>query len=95
MDPGRRPGPGDGRPGHRRPDGDLPPEEERPERQTERKDSEVILGENGYPEGFDRELLGARPGETRTFSLTWVLLLAGDRRGGGRAGAGAEAEAGG
>jgi trigger factor len=49
----------------------FPPEEERPERQTERKDSEVILGENGYPEGFDRELLGARPGETRTFSLTW------------------------
>ena len=45
-----------------------------PERQTERKDSEVILGENGYPEGFDRETLGARPGETRTFSLTWVLL---------------------
>ena len=49
----------------------FPPEEGRPERQTERKDSEVILGENGYPEGFDRELLGARPGETRTFSLTW------------------------
>jgi trigger factor len=50
---------------------EFPPEEGRPERNTERKDSEVILGENSYPEGFDAELLGARPGETRTFSLTW------------------------
>jgi trigger factor len=50
---------------------EFPPEEERPARRTERKDSEVVLGENSYPEGFDRELLGARPGETRTFSLTW------------------------
>jgi trigger factor len=50
---------------------EFPPEEGRPERNTERKDSEVILGENSYPEGFDAEMLGARPGETRTFSLTW------------------------
>ncbi len=50
---------------------EFPIEDGRPARKTERKDSEVILGENGYPDGFDRELLGARPGDTRQFTLTW------------------------
>jgi trigger factor len=40
---------------------------------TERKDSEVILGENGYPKGFDEQLLGARAGDTREFELTWEI----------------------
>lgn len=50
---------------------EFPAEDDRPSRKTERKDSEVVLGENAYPDGFDREMLGARPGETREFAVTW------------------------
>ena len=31
----------------------------------------VVLGENNYPEGFDQAVLGARAGDTRTFTLRW------------------------
>ncbi|MBI3969831.1 MAG: trigger factor [Chloroflexi bacterium] len=48
-------------------------EDDRPGRTSERKDVEVVLGENGYPQGFDQELLGAKPGETREFMLSWQL----------------------
>ncbi|HET7767356.1 MAG TPA: trigger factor [Chloroflexota bacterium] len=40
---------------------------------SERKDSEIILGENGYPKGFDDQLLGARADETKEFELTWEI----------------------
>ena len=49
----------------------LPHEEGQEPRSTERKDTEVILGENGYPKGFDDQLVGTRPGDTREFSLAW------------------------
>ncbi|MGI8423142.1 MAG: trigger factor [Chloroflexota bacterium] len=53
-----------------------PAEGEQPETEgsnTERKDSEVILGENGYPKGFDDQLLGAKAVDTREFELTWEV----------------------
>ena len=40
---------------------------------SERKDTEIILGENGYPKGFDDQLLGAKAGETKEFELTWEI----------------------
>jgi trigger factor len=45
--------------------------EGKPARTTNREDAEVIIGQNGYPEGFDQAVLGARAGETRTFRLQW------------------------
>jgi len=45
--------------------------EGKPARTSDREDVEVVLGENGYPEGFDQQLVGAKPGETRRFELTW------------------------
>jgi trigger factor len=56
-----------GRPRHR------PEEPEKEGATSERKDSEIILGENGYPAGFDDQLLGAKPGDTREFELTWDI----------------------
>ena len=46
-------------------------EGERRGRTSKRQDAEVILGANPYPEGFDERLRGARPGETREFTLSW------------------------
>ena len=54
----------------------FPPREDQPEAEsstTERKDTEIILGENGYPQGFDDQLLGAKPGDTREFELSWEI----------------------
>ena len=53
-----------------------PAEGDQPETEgstSERKDSEIILGENGYPKGFDDQLLGAKAGETKEFELTWEI----------------------
>jgi trigger factor len=44
-----------------------------PARTSDRKDAEIILGENGYPEGFDQQLVGAKPGDTREFTLSWQM----------------------
>lgn len=44
-----------------------------PARTSDRKDAEVVIGENGYPEGFDQQLVGATPGETKQFTLTWQI----------------------
>jgi trigger factor len=35
------------------------------------QDAEIVLGESGFPAGFDQQVLGARAGETREFSLAW------------------------
>ena len=68
----------------------FPPEEERPERQTERKDSEVILGENGYPDGLRPRAAGRPPGrDAHLLPRLGHPSLAGDRRGGGGGGGGA------
>ncbi|HEX2185330.1 MAG TPA: trigger factor, partial [Chloroflexota bacterium] len=56
-------------------------EGDQPGPKTERKDSEVILGENGFPQGFDEQVLGARAGETRTFTLTWQVPRRGSEPG--------------
>lgn len=52
---------------------ELPGEGERQARTTDRKDAEIILGEHGFPQGFDEQMLGARAGETREFPLSWQL----------------------
>jgi trigger factor len=52
---------------------ELQGEGERQSRTTERKDAEIILGEHGFPQGFDEQMLGARAGETREFPLSWQL----------------------
>ena len=52
------------------------PDPEDPEKKpaaSERKDSEVIIGQNGYPNGFDEQVAGMKPGDTRQFDLTWDL----------------------
>jgi len=50
----------------------LPPAREGGAPRTSRRENaEIILGEHGFPQGFDQQVLGMRPGETRTFELTW------------------------
>jgi|GEM_PF-154484 len=54
----------------------FPPKEDDPDKQganTEREDTEIVLGENGYPKGFDDQLLGAKSGDTREFELSWEI----------------------
>ena len=54
----------------------FPPRPDQPEAEgstTERKDNESVVGENGYPQGFDEQLLGAKAGDTRQFDLTWEI----------------------
>jgi trigger factor len=54
----------------------LQPNPDEPDKEpasSERKDSEVIIGQNGYPAGFDEQVLGMKPGDTREFELTWEL----------------------
>jgi trigger factor len=55
----------------------LPAEDGGEPRESERKDSEVILGENGYPQGFDDQLIGATVGDSREFTLSWGLPSSG------------------
>lgn len=58
---------------------EFPPREDEPERQptaSERTDTEIIVGENGYPKGFDDQLRGATAGETRVIPLTWEVPAA-------------------
>jgi len=45
--------------------------EGKPARTTNREDAEIVLGEHNYPEGFEQAVLGARAGDTRTFTLRW------------------------
>ena len=45
--------------------------EGKPARTTDREDAEIIVGDNGYPGGFDQAVIGAQPDETRTFTLQW------------------------
>ena len=45
--------------------------EGKPARSSDREEAEIVIGENGYPDGFDDELIGTRPGEAKTFTLTW------------------------
>jgi trigger factor len=54
----------------------FPPRPDQPDAEgssTDRKDTEIIIGENGYPKGFDDQLLGAKAGDTREFELTWEI----------------------
>lgn len=51
----------------------LPAEGDAEPTRNERKDSEVIIGENGYPKGFDEHLIGATVNDTREFTLNWSL----------------------
>ena len=71
VDPGGRPGPGDGRPGHRRPDGDLPPGRGASGAPDGAQGQRGHPGRERLPGGLRPRLLGARPGESRTFSLAW------------------------
>ncbi len=45
--------------------------EGRPARTSRRQDVEIVLGNHAYPPGFDEQVQGARPGETREFVLSW------------------------
>lgn len=42
-------------------------------RTSERKDTELVVGQSGYPAGFDEQVTGIKPGETKTFTLSWQI----------------------
>lgn len=50
---------------------DLEPGDESGKRKTERTGSEVIIGENGFPAGFDSGVDGMGAGDVRTFAVVW------------------------
>lgn len=52
---------------------DFPAHEEWPENTSTRQDTEIVIGDNGFPDGFDAALLGAQAGETRTATLEWSM----------------------
>ena len=50
---------------------DLDPSDAEGKRKTERKASEIIIGENGFPAGFDGGVDGMVAGDTRSFAVIW------------------------
>jgi trigger factor len=50
---------------------DLDPNDADGKRKTERKSSEIIIGENGFPSGFDSGVEGMVAGDHRTFAVIW------------------------
>jgi trigger factor len=50
---------------------DLDPSDAEGRRKTERKASEIIVGENGFPAGFDGGVDGMGAGDTRSFAVIW------------------------
>ena len=50
---------------------DLEPTDPDGKRKTERKASEIIIGENGFPSGFDGGVDGMVAGDHRSFAVIW------------------------
>ena len=50
---------------------DEDPSDAEGKRKTERKASEIIIGENGFPAGFDGGVDGMVAGDTRSFAVIW------------------------
>ena len=50
---------------------DLDPSDSDGKRKTERKASEIIIGENGFPAGFDGGVDGMVAGDNRSFAVIW------------------------
>jgi trigger factor len=50
---------------------DLDPSDATGKRKTERKAAEIIIGENGFPAGFDGGVDGMVAGDNRSFAVIW------------------------
>ena len=50
---------------------DLEPTDTTGKRKTERKAAEIIIGENGFPAGFDGGVDGMVAGDNRSFAVIW------------------------